>query len=167
LLSLTDLGITDEIIENGITVEENALIKVNYVFEHYQLNCFADDTGLLVDALNGAPGVHTARYAGSQKSAEDNMNKLLGELAMNENRNAHFKTIIAYRNQLETKIFEGKVNGVISINKLGAGGFGYDPIFIPSGYNKTFAQLPLGIKNQISHRGRAMKKFMDYLNESH
>ncbi len=163
LLSLTDIQCFDEIEETGATLEENARIKADYVTKHYGLPCFADDTGLLVDALKGAPGVYTARYAGLQKSADDNMEKLLRDLGNNENRNAHFKTVIALNLDKERYLFQGVVEGSITSRQMGEGGFGYDPIFKPLGFDRTFAELPLATKNEISHRGRAMTKLLQYL----
>ncbi len=163
LLSLTDIQCFDEIEETGTTLEENARIKADYVINNYGLPCFADDTGLLVDTLNGAPGVYTARYAGMQKSAHDNMEKLLQELLNKDNRNAHFKTVIALNLNKERHMFQGIVKGTITTKQMGDGGFGYDPIFKPEGFDQTFAELPLTTKNQISHRGRAMGKLLQYL----
>ncbi len=163
LVSLTDIGCIDEIPETAETLEGNAQLKADYVTEHYNLPCFADDTGLLVDALNGAPGVYSARYAGEQKSSEDNMNKLLAELQHKEIRTARFKTVIALNLEHDKIIFNGIVVGEITIKKQGNRGFGYDPIFRPLGYQKTFAQLSISTKNKISHRGKAIKQLMDYL----
>ncbi|MRH99914.1 non-canonical purine NTP diphosphatase [Kriegella sp. EG-1] len=162
LLSLDDIGCTEEIAETAETLEGNAKIKADYVTKNYGLSCFADDTGLLVDALNGAPGVYSARYAGEQKNDEDNINKLLKTLT-NENRSAHFKTVIALNLNNESYFFEGKVFGTISKKKSGIEGFGYDPIFIPKEFKKTFAELPISIKNKISHRGKAIHKLITYL----
>lgn len=163
LLSLEDIGCTEDIAETGTTIEENALIKANYVANTYNLPCFADDTGLLIDALKGAPGVYSARYAGEQKSAEDNMQKLLHNLEGKTQRNAHFKTVIALVIGAKTHQFTGIVEGHITETKQGEQGFGYDPIFCPNGYTLTFAQLPLAEKNSISHRGKAMKKLIEHL----
>jgi XTP/dITP diphosphohydrolase len=153
----------DEIEETGTTLEENAQLKADYVTKNYGYNCFSDDTGLLVDALNGAPGVYTARYGGPEKDANANMNKLLDELKESKNRNAHFKTAITLNLNSEKHEFNGIVNGVIAHKKSGKKGFGYDPIFIPEGYDKTFAELPLAVKNTISHRGRAIQKLIAFL----
>ncbi|PHQ61671.1 MAG: non-canonical purine NTP pyrophosphatase [Maribacter sp.] len=163
LLSLKDIGCHEEIPETGATLEENARIKANYVTDNYGLPCFADDTGLLVDALNGAPGVHSARYAGEQKNSEDNMDKLLSELKNIKDRSAKFTTIITLNLKTERKIFEGTVKGTIIHQKKGNKGFGYDPIFKPADYNTTFAELPLAIKNKISHRGKAIQQLVQYL----
>ncbi|MCX2679219.1 non-canonical purine NTP diphosphatase [Galbibacter sp. EGI 63066] len=163
LLSLDDIGCTEDIIENGSTIEENASIKADYILKKYQVNCFADDTGLEVETLNGAPGVYSARYAGDQKSAEDNMDKLLDELKDKDNRNARFKTVIALRLQEGKNVFTGIVNGKITTEKHGGKGFGYDPIFQPNGYDQTFAEVSAEEKNNISHRGRAMQQLIDYL----
>ena len=163
LLSLTDIQCFEEIEENGATLEENAQLKADYVTTHYGLPCFADDTGLLVDVLNGAPGVYTARYAGPQKNAQDNMDKLLRELESTANRKAHFKTVIALNIHKGKHLFSGIVNGEITKEKQGEGGFGYDPIFKPHGYDATFAELPLKIKNSIGHRGKAIAQLLTYL----
>ncbi|WP_289040274.1 non-canonical purine NTP diphosphatase [uncultured Zobellia sp.] len=163
LVSLTDIGCFDDIPETGATLEENAHIKADYVTKNYGLACFADDTGLLVDALNGAPGVYSARYAGTDKNSDDNMNKLLENLKSKNNRAAHFKTVIALNINNEKYEFSGIVEGEITQAKKGEKGFGYDPIFLPNGYNETFAELPLETKNAISHRGRAMRKLIDFL----
>lgn len=165
LMSLTDIGCHDEIPETAETLQDNAQIKADFVTMHYNLPCFADDTGLLVDALNGEPGVYSARYAGEQKSAEDNMNKLLSELEDKNSRAAHFKTVIALNLKQETICFTGIAEGQIIKKKSGQKGFGYDPIFQPKGYNKTFAELTLSVKNEISHRGKAIKQLIAYLNE--
>ncbi len=164
LLSLNMIDCFDEIEEIGTTLEENAQIKADFVTNNYGYNCFSDDTGLLVDALNGAPGVYTARYGGPEKDADVNMNKLLQELENSKNRDAHFKTSIALNVEGEKYLFNGIVNGTITQQKKGEKGFGYDPIFVPNGYNKTFAELPLTIKNKISHRGRAIQKLITFLN---
>ncbi len=166
LVSLTDIGCHDEIPETAETLKGNAKIKADYVTRTYGLNCFADDTGLIVDALNGAPGVYSARYAGEQKNAQDNMNKLLSELKGVENRSARFQTSIALNIDRETIYFEGFVEGKITTSKSGEQGFGYDPIFQPEGYQKTFAELPLKVKNLISHRGKAIQKLVTYLHQN-
>ena len=166
LLSLTDIGCHEEIPETGTTLEANALIKANYVFNKYNLPCFADDTGLLVDALNGAPGVYSARYAGEHRNSEDNMDKLLTALDGAEHRAAHFQTVIALNLHMEQHFFHGKVDGVIIHEKKGKNGFGYDPIFKPNGYDQTFAKLPLSIKNEIGHRGKAIAKLAFFLKEN-
>jgi len=163
LLSLKDIKCFDEIPETGATLEENAKIKADYVTKTYGLDCFSDDTGLLVDALNGQPGVYSARYAGEQKSAKDNMAKLLTELKGANNRSAYFKTVVHLNLQGESYTFEGVVEGEITINAHGNGGFGYDPIFKPDRYDKTFGELPADTKNAISHRGRAIQKLVAFL----
>lgn len=160
LLSLDDIGCTEEIPETSETLKGNAKLKADYVTKHYGMPCFADDTGLLVNVLNGEPGVYSSRYAGGQKNADDNMNKLLEALKGEENRFAHFKTVIALNLLHESHFFEGIVEGNITIEKLGKGGFGYDPIFRPEGYQETFAQLSIETKNKISHRGRALQKLI-------
>lgn len=165
LISLTDLDCHEDIPETADTLAGNAQIKADYVTKNYGLPCFADDTGLLVDALNGAPGVYSARYAGAQKNASDNMNKLLLELKDKENRSARFQTSIVLNLNKERIYFEGIVNGKITAYKTGEKGFGYDPIFQPQGFQKTFGELPLKIKNQISHRGRAIQKLLAYLQQ--
>jgi non-canonical purine NTP pyrophosphatase, rdgB/HAM1 family len=163
VLSLNDIGCNVDIPETGSTLEENALQKAQYVYDHYHIDCFADDTGLEVDALNGAPGVYSARYAGDGHDSEANMTKLLNELEENNNRSARFRTVIALIQQGEVHEFEGIVNGQIIRERRGGEGFGYDPIFQPDGYDQTFAELGLDIKNQISHRARATRKFAEYL----
>ena len=163
VLSLNDIGCNVDIPETGSTLEENALQKAQYVYDYYHIDCFADDTGLEVDALNGAPGVYSARYAGDGHDSEANMTKLLNELGENNNRSARFRTVIALIQQGEVHEFEGIVNGQIIRERRGGEGFGYDPIFQPDGYDQTFAELGLDIKNQISHRARATRKFAEYL----
>ena len=171
IVSLNEIGCHEDIPETGKTLEENAWQKANYIFNKYGLSCFADDTGLEVDALNGAPGVFSARYAGGEgHDSEANMQKLLRELAENNNRKARFRTIIALILKDESRgtgderreTFEGIVEGHIAHEKSGAEGFGYDPIFVPDGYNQSFAELGIDIKNQISHRARAVKKLAEY-----
>lgn len=171
ILSLADIGCHEDIPETGNTLEANAHQKAEYVFDHYHIDCFADDTGLEVDALGGAPGVHSARYAeGTDHNSEANMAKLLRELGDNDNRKARFRTVISLI-QMEggnpvcsrEYQFEGVVEGRIDREKHGSEGFGYDPVFIPEGYNKSFAELGEEIKNQISHRARAVKKLAEWL----
>lgn len=165
VLSLNDIGCHEEIPEDHDTLQENALQKAKYIADHYEVDCFADDTGLEVEALNGEPGVHSARYAeGTDHDSEANMDKLLHKLGNNNNRRARFRTVIALiiRNQ-EEKLFEGIVKGHIAYEKKGTEGFGYDPIFVPDGYDESFAQLGLDIKNGISHRARAVAKLAEYL----
>ena len=163
VLSLNDIGCNVDIPETGSTLEENALQKAQFVYDLYHIDWFADDTGLEVDALNGAPGVYSARYAGDGHDSEANMTKLLNELGENNNRSARFRTVIALIQQGEVHEFEGIVNGQIIRERRGGEGFGYDPIFQPDGYDQTFAELGLDIKNQISHRARATRKFAEYL----
>lgn len=165
ILSLTDIGCNEEIDETGITLNENALIKATYVKERYGFDCFADDTGLEVDALEGAPGVYSARYAGEACRPEDNMEKLLAEMKETENRRAQFRTVIALHCNGENHLFEGVIRGSITREKKGNEGFGYDPIFMPEGYDKTFAELGTEVKNQISHRAVATGKLMHFLLE--
>lgn len=165
VLSLEDIGCTEEIPETSDTIEGNAILKANYVTEKYGYNCFADDTGLEVDALNGEPGVYSARYAGEQKNADDNMDKLLDALTDNTNRKANFKTVIALNINNTQKLFTGIVNGTITKEKTGNQGFGYDPIFKANGYSKTFAELTLEEKAIISHRGIAVKQLIDFLSK--
>jgi XTP/dITP diphosphohydrolase len=164
LVSLDTIGCTDEIPETANTLEGNAKIKADFVTNNYQLPCFADDTGLLVNSLNNEPGVYSARYASEQNDPQANMSKLLRKLENKNDRTAHFKTVIALNINGETHIFEGKVNGVITTTQKGKHGFGYDPIFKPNGYEETFAELPLSVKNSISHRGQAVQKLIAYLN---
>ncbi|MFK7812333.1 MAG: non-canonical purine NTP diphosphatase [Maribacter sp.] len=165
LVSLTDIGCHDEIPETAKTLRGNAKIKADFVTINYGLPCFADDTGLLVDALNGEPGVYSARYAGEQKSADANMNKLLSALENKDSRSARFETVIALNLKQETICFTGIAAGKIIKTKSGQKGFGYDPIFQPEGYDKTFAELPLEVKNEISHRGKAIKQLVEYLHQ--
>ncbi|MCM4153302.1 non-canonical purine NTP diphosphatase [Arenibacter sp. N53] len=162
LLSLEDIGCLDEIPETATNLEGNAIIKANFVTENYGYPCFADDTGLLVDALDGEPGVYSARYAGEQKNADDNMDKLMLLLQDQPNRSAHFKTVIALNLNNETLLFKGIVNGEITTTKKGEKGFGYDPIFKPKGYDQTFAELPLSVKNEISHRAKAIQQLLAF-----
>ncbi len=161
--SLSDIGCHDDIPETADTLNGNALIKARWVKERYGFDCFADDTGLMVDALDGAPGVHTARYAGEECSSEKNIDKLLRELADKSNRKARFSTVIALIIDEDEIILEGKVNGSIATEKSGCDGFGYDPIFIPEGYDITFAQMTAEEKNAISHRARAIAKLINHL----
>ncbi len=163
VLGLKDIGCDEDIPETADTLEGNALIKAKYVYEKYGKNCFSDDTGLEVDALNNAPGVYSARYAGVDKDAEANMNKLLTELNGQANRKAQFRTAVALIIDGQELLFEGKVEGKIIEEKRGGKGFGYDPVFIPEGYDNTFAELSSEVKNSISHRGRAVQKLIKYL----
>ena len=166
VLSLNDINCHDDIPETGTTLEENALIKARWISEKYGYDCFADDTGLEVEALDGAPGVYSARYAGEECDSQANMNKLLQNLTGKNNRNAQFRTVIALIINKEEILFDGAVKGVISEIKMGEAGFGYDPIFIPEGYSVSFAQMGSEIKNSISHRYRATQKLSNYLNNN-
>ena len=177
IVSLKDIGCDVDIPETGNTLEENAMQKAQYVYDHYNLSCFADDTGLEVEALNGEPGVHSARYAeGTDHDSEANMAKLLRNLEGKDNRKARFRTVIALIQKQDvcpcgcTSIkkvnrFEGIVDGSIATEKHGTAGFGYDPIFVPEGYDKSFAELGESIKNGISHRARAVAKLAEYLKQ--
>jgi non-canonical purine NTP pyrophosphatase, rdgB/HAM1 family len=172
LLSLKDIQFEGDIPENQETLEGNALEKARFIFERFHMPCFADDTGLEVQALGGAPGVYSARYAGSvqdfgseKKRTEANILKLLANLEGKNDRNARFRTVIAYLDGKEEHLFEGIVKGVIIDEKLGDDGFGYDPVFVPDGFTQTFAQMPLSEKNKISHRARAFAKFVDFLSK--
>ena len=163
ILGLTDIGCRDEIEETGGTLDENALLKARYVKERYGYDCFADDTGLEVDALDGAPGVYSSRYAGPSGNSENNMNKLLLALQGIDNRSAQFRTVIALLINDEEHLFEGVIRGNITHEKRGNNGFGYDPIFIPEGYKQTFAEVDSSIKNSVSHRALAMAKLIEFL----
>ena len=165
LSCLKDVNITEEIPETADNLVDNALQKARYVYEKCGIPCFADDTGLEVDALGGAPGVYSARYAGEQKDSKLNMLLLLKNMNGKNNRDARFRTIIAYIDEnAQEHIFEGEIKGKIIENMAGENGFGYDPIFVPEGYKETFAELSSEIKNTISHRARAMEKFLSYIN---
>lgn len=166
LLSLSDLGFEEDIPETADTLEGNALQKARFVREKFGLDVFADDTGLMVDALGGAPGVYSARYAGPQRDARDNMSKLLGELEGRKNRSARFITAIALLSGDREHLFIGEVEGRIIADLRGKGGFGYDPVFMPEGYSETFAEMDAETKNSISHRGRAFRKLIDHLQNS-
>lgn len=170
ILSLNDINCDVDIPETADTLEGNALIKAKYIYDHYKMSCFADDTGLEVDALDGEPGVFSARYGGGEgHDSEANMTKLLTKLGENNNRNAQFRTVIALiecddkGENPTTHQFEGIVKGTITHERKGGAGFGYDPIFMPEGYSKTFAELGGDIKNKISHRARAVSKLAEYL----
>lgn len=165
ILSLSDIHCTEEIEENGVTLEENALLKARFVKEKYGYDCFADDTGLEVETLDGAPGVYSARYAGEACNPVDNMRKLLTVLQGVENRNARFRTVIALLIDGEEHLFEGIVKGKIIEEKRGKAGFGYDPVFMPDGYKQTFAELGNEVKNQISHRALATRKLAVFLSD--
>lgn len=165
IVSLAEINCFDDIPETADTLEGNALQKAHYIQEKFGLNCFADDTGLEVEALNNAPGVYSARYAGPGHDSEANMKKLLHEMEGKENRKARFRTVIALVWNGKTYTFEGIVNGIITTTKRGENGFGYDPIFIPEGYKQTFAELGNDIKNQISHRAKAVEKLDEFLTQ--
>lgn len=165
LTSPMQRGIAEDIPEEQLTLEGNALQKVRYIHERLHENCFADDTGLEVEALNGAPGVHSARYAGQAKNMQDNMEKLLREMEGAGNRNARFRTVIALILDGKEYLFEGEVKGEIMREKAGCKGFGYDPVFRPSGYDVTFAEMDLNEKNRISHRGEAVRQLVTFLNQ--
>ena len=163
ILSLSDINCHDDIPETGDTLQENALIKARFVKEKYGLDCFADDTGLEVEALNNAPGIYSSRYAGEDGNSENNMRKLLHNLNSIENRAARFKTVIALILHTEEHFFEGEIAGEIINIKQGTNGFGYDPIFKPNGYDKTFGELSNEIKNRLSHRAIATQKLVSFL----
>jgi len=166
ILSLEEIGCFEDIAETANTIEGNAILKANYVSEKYGYDCFADDSGLEVRALNGEPGVYSARYAGAQRSSNDNMNKLLSELSSKTDRSANFKTVIALNMDGSQRLFTGIINGTITLEKSGDQGFGYDPIFRPDGYQKTFAEFSLEGKAKISHRGLAVKQLIDFLDNT-
>jgi XTP/dITP diphosphohydrolase len=167
LVGLKEIGCTDELPEEQPTLEGNSFQKAEYVYKNFGVSCFADDTGLEVEALQGAPGVYSARYAGEQRRAEDNMQLLLKNLADSQNRKARFRTVITLITPEFTRQFEGIVNGQIIHEHKGSGGFGYDPIFLPDGYNKTLAEMSMEEKNAISHRARAVNKLIEFLKETH
>lgn len=164
LISLSEAGIMEDIPENAKTLEENALEKARYVHRKTGSNVFADDTGLEVDALNGAPGVHSARYAGPDKNPDNNIDRLLKELINHKNRKARFRTVIALIFDKKEYVFEGAINGEIIMEKRGDQGFGYDPVFLPDNEDFTFAEMPAQRKNMISHRAIAIQKLNDFLN---
>ena len=163
LVSLEEIGCHEEIPETEDTIEGNSLLKAQYIWDKYQIPTIADDTGLEVDFLEGKPGVYSARYAGEKCSSEDNMQKLLNEMGDTANREASFKTIITYINNNEVKQFRGICEGDIRKEKTGVKGFGYDPIFQPKGFNVTFAEMSMEEKNKISHRGKAVRKLIDFI----
>lgn len=163
IVSLEQIGCHDDIPEDHETLQENALQKARYVKEHFGYDCFADDTGLEIEALNLEPGVYSARYAGASRDATANMEKVLHKMQGVENRNARFRTVIALIINDQEYFFEGRVDGEILTQKQGEAGFGYDPIFRPCGYSQSFAEMPIDEKNKISHRGRAMQKFCEFL----
>jgi XTP/dITP diphosphohydrolase len=163
IVSLKELGITEDIPETGSTLEENALIKARYLYEKYNTDCFADDTGLEIESLNNEPGVYSARYAGEEKSSDKNMDLVLSKLAGKQNRKARFRTVVALIQDGKETLMEGIVEGKIIESKIGDDGFGYDPIFMPNGYDITFAQMDMKTKNRISHRGLAIDKLVETL----
>lgn len=163
LLSMKDIDCRVDIPETADTLEGNALIKARYIFENYHVDCFADDTGLEVEALNGAPGVYSARYAGNAHNSEANMKKLLQDMEGMENRKARFRTVFALIINGKEHLFEGIVKGEITKHRRGTAGFGYDPIFIPEGYTQTYAEMGNELKNKISHRALAMEKLCRFL----
>ncbi len=164
--TMGEMGIEEDIPETGNTLEENAIQKAMYIYDKYGYNCFAEDTGLVVNSLDGKPGIYSARYAGKERSSEKNMEKVLNKLKGIQDRSAYFKTVIALIIEGELKTFEGVINGEITLSKTGDSGFGYDPIFKPEGYDKTFAEIGLSEKNKISHRAKALKKLVNYLKDS-
>lgn len=164
IVGLQNIGCFDDIPETENTLEGNAILKANFVTQNYQVNCFADDTGLEVESLNNAPGVFSARYAGAGCSSEDNIEKLLKNLNNKLNRKAKFKTVIALNLNNEQFLFEGECVGVILKEKRGVQGFGYDSVFMPNGYDKSFAEMALAEKSAISHRGKAVQKLVAFLN---
>ena len=165
LLSLKDIDCEDDITESGKTIRENAKIKSRYIYEKFGMNCFADDTGLEVDAIGGRPGVYSARFAGPSSRSEDNINKLLIELKGIENRKANFRTVISLMIDGKDEAFEGIVKGVITNEEMGSNGFGYDSVFMPDGFDKTFAEMTAQEKNEISHRGIAVNKLTSFIRE--
>ncbi len=165
IVSLSDINCYDEIPETEKTLEGNAILKANHITKKYKLSCFADDTGLEVETLDNAPGVFSARYAGKDNNSEANIQKLLNNLKGKTNRNARFRTVIALNFDNNQYLFEGICRGEISFQKQGKSGFGYDPIFIPNGYKKSFAEMDINEKGKISHRGKAIKKLVEFLNK--
>ncbi|MFH1121143.1 MAG: non-canonical purine NTP diphosphatase [Bacteroidota bacterium] len=167
VIPLSAIGCTEDIPETSLTIEGNASQKAHYVNEKYKVDCFADDTGLEVDALGGKPGVNSARYAGHGHDFEANITKLLKELNGQLSRRARFKTVISLVTDDNEIMFDGIINGIIINERLGTNGFGYDPVFIPDGYKQTFAQMPAELKNSISHRAIATRKLVRYLKENY
>lgn len=166
VLSLNDLQFFEDIPETGTTLEQNSRIKAERIFNEFSIPCFADDTGLEIECLDGEPGVYSARYAGPKSSSEENVELVLQKMAGMKNRKAQFRTVITYYDlNGRIKQFEGIVKGEIIDEKRGDEGFGYDPIFIPEGHDRTFAELTMEEKNEISHRGRAVRSFVDYLQQ--
>jgi len=165
LITLSDIELNEDIPETSDTIEGNAKQKADYITEHFNLNCFADDTGLEIKALNGEPGVYSARYAGNQRSDNDNMDLVLNKLVSVSDRSARFKTVIALNINDEQHLFEGIVNGTIRTEKTGTNGFGYDPIFEPENCGKTFAEMDMDEKNSYSHRARAIQKMITFIHD--
>ncbi|PKP51297.1 MAG: non-canonical purine NTP pyrophosphatase [Bacteroidetes bacterium HGW-Bacteroidetes-1] len=163
LLSLKDIGCVDDIPETSDTIEGNAHLKAKYIHDRFKMDCFADDTGLEVESLGGAPGVYSARYAGENATYQDNVIKLLHDLEGKQNRTARFKTVIAFISGSESKYFEGIIEGKIIEKPRGDSGFGYDPVFVPKGYDQTFAEMSPDLKNTISHRALASRSLTNYL----
>jgi XTP/dITP diphosphohydrolase len=166
LFDLSEFNLTHEIPETGTTLEENALIKAKFIYDKFNVNCFADDSGLEVESLGNAPGVYSARYAGIPKDDEKNMDKLLFELENKSNRNAQFRTVICFILSGKEYLFEGIIKGKIINERKGKDGFGYDPIFVPDGFEKTFAEMTIEEKNKISHRALAVEKLVEFLNKA-
>ena len=167
LFSLNDISCTDDIPETGDTLEANASQKSRYIWDRYQLDCFSDDTGLEIAALNNEPGVHSARYAGEGRNSEDNIEKVLSKLSGENNRKACFRCVISLIIRGNEYLFEGQVDGEILPERKGISGFGYDPIFLPDGYTQSFAEMNADLKNSISHRGRAVQKLVRFLLEEY
>lgn len=167
IIPLSEIGCTEDIPETSLTIEGNAMQKATYVNEKYKVDCFADDTGLEVEALDGQPGVKSARYAGPGHDFDANVTKLLSELKGQLSRRARFKTIISLITSDNEMLFEGIINGIITAERRGNEGFGYDPVFIPDGYDKTFAEMPAELKNSISHRAIATRKLIKFLKENY
>lgn len=166
IVSLNEIGFYEDIPETQPTIEGNAQQKAQFIYDRYSINCFADDTGLEVDCLNGAPGVYSARYAGKNATYQQNVLKLLKEMQGQKDRNCRFKTVICLITNTKSYFFEGIVEGTITEQQLGTNGFGYDPVFIPKGYNITYAQMTQEQKNSISHRAIAVKKLTDFLTQN-
>ena len=166
LVTLQDIGCDTDIPEPFDTISENSLGKARYIYDHYRIDCFADDTGLIVDALNGEPGVRSARYAGEQRSSQDNIDLLLKKLSSHENRHARFLTVITLVANGAYHQFEGSVDGEIIVDQRGTNGFGYDPVFVPDGLEQTFAEMTLEEKSNLSHRARAFAKLVHFLRQT-
>ncbi len=164
IVSLSDVNLDSDIPETQGTIEGNAVQKARFIYEQAGMNCFADDTGLEIDALDGRPGVYSARYAGEGCSFDDNIDKILQELTGIENRKACFRTVVCLIVEGKEHLFEGRIDGIITPERIGSAGFGYDPVFLPDGYSQTFAEMPAYLKNGISHRGRAIDKMVKWKN---